>query len=105
MITSVRAITREDLPRLMQPRDQSGSTPQKLRNSHHTVARLLALGLKLKVVAERTGYAYNRVATLSKSPAMVELVAHYKAELDAAFAEQADAYYELATQNMVAAER
>lgn len=104
-IAAIRSITREDLPRLLGPRDRAASMPQKLRDSHHTIARMLATGMKRKRICELTGYTYNRISTLAASPAMAELVAHYRAQIDAAFIESQDAFFNIATQNMLAAER
>lgn len=104
-IESIRSITREDLPRLLGPRDKSQSMPKRLRDSHHTVARLLAMGHSAKLVAEMTGYSHNRVSQLASSPAMIELVATYRAKIDEIWDENIDAYAALAVRNMIAAER
>lgn len=104
-IEGIRPITREDLPRLLGPRDNSASIPQRLRESHHDIARLLATGLDLARIAAITGYSTNRVWQLSQSPAMVNLVAHYRSHLDTTFLAAAEPYYDLATRNMLAAER
>lgn len=103
-VVGVRPITREDLGRLMEPRTQIGM-PQKLRNSHHNVARLAALGMKNIQIAERVGMTRERVGVLLKSPAMQELVASYRERIDEVFVDSVDAYFDLATRNMVAAER
>jgi len=79
--------------------------PDKLRESHHSVARLLAMGMSYQDAADRTGYSYNRVAILAASPAMKDLIASYKGKLDDAFIASADEYHSLLFKNMVAAER
>lgn len=104
-VAAIRPITREDLPRLLRPRDASGANPKRLRDSHHTIARLLATGISTKQVAALAGYSYNRVAVLAQAPAMQELIAHYRARVDELWEENLDTYSRLAVGNMVAAER
>ena len=93
-----------DLERLKETRHVP-SMPQKLRDSHHMIARLAAMGLRPVKIAEQVGYSYVRVQALLNSPAMDELVARYRAKVDGEFVADADAYFELATRNMIAAER
>jgi len=104
-VLSIRPIQREDLPRLLKPRDKSASIPHKLRESHHTIARLLATGIDYMRVAALTGYSYNRVSQLASAPAMQELIAKYRDSVDQTWIESLDSYYELATRNMLKAER
>lgn len=100
-----RLLTKDDLARL----DARPTTPvhviTRLRNSHHNIARLSAIGLKNKDIAERTGYTRERISVLLQAPAMIDLVARLRNQIDEAFFAQVDSYYELATNNMVAAER
>lgn len=93
-----------DLERLKEAR-YAPSTPQKLRDSHHMIARLRASGLRGFQIAERMGYSAVRVNDLLNSPAMEELVAKYRAKVDESFVENTDAFFEVATRNMLAAER
>jgi len=93
-----------DLERLKEQR-YTPSTPQKLRDSHHMIARLSASGLRGYQIAERMGYSSVRVNDLLNSPAMEELVAKYRAKVDEAFVENVDGFFEIATRNMLAAER
>lgn len=93
-----------DLERLKEKR-YVPSTPQKLRDSHHMIARLRASGLRGFQIAERMGYSAVRVNDLLNSPAMEELVAQYRLKVDEAFVENQDAFFTLATSNMLAAER
>lgn len=51
---------------------------QKLRARHHSVARLLASGLGEGLVATLTGFSGTRISQLKNSPAMQELIAHYR---------------------------
>lgn len=97
-------LTAPDLERLKQPR-YVASTPQKLRDSHHMIARLSASGLRGFQIAERMGYSNVRVNDLLNSPAMQELVAQYRLKVDEAFVENVDEFFSAATSNMLLAER
>lgn len=97
-------LTAADLERLREPRFVATS-PQKLRDSHHMIARLAASGKRPGEIAALVGYSRERVTVLLLSPAMEELVAVYRAKVDEAFVESQDAFFELATRNMLAAER
>jgi hypothetical protein len=79
--------------------------PAKLRDAHHRVARLAAAGLRKTEIAQRSGYSYNRVCLLLASPAMQDLVARYRLRVDAAFERSQDEFFNLATANMLKAER
>lgn len=100
-----RPLTREDLALLVQGNRTSDAFPKKLRDSHHRIARLAAAGLRPFEIAQRSGYGRARVTALLSNPAMEELVARYREKVDEAFATNQDEYYELATSNMLAAER
>ena len=93
-----------DLERLKEPR-YVATTPQKLRDSHHMIARLAATGMRTKAIAAQVGYSDIRVIHLLEAPAMQELVAKYREKVDASFIESQDAFFELATKNMLSAER
>ena len=93
-----------DLERLRSNRHVA-SSPQRLRDSHHMIARLAAMGVRPFKIAEQVGYSYQRVQTLLASPAMIELIAQYRIKVDEEFVEGADQFFTLATQNMLAAER
>ena len=78
---------------------------QRMRASHHRVARLIAHGLTHKEVAALTGYTPERIYQLAGSPARKELIALYMEKVEAREAEILDAYLELKVSNMIAAER
>jgi hypothetical protein len=103
-IVSMRTIAREDLPRL-KTRDRSASIPQRLRESHHFVARLLALGLEQSAISLMTGFSVTRISQLAQAPAMIEQIALYVKEVQGKVIEDIDTFTTLATQNMIAAER
>lgn len=60
------------------------STPavQKLRTTHHELARMLAIGYKDVDVARITGYSQSRICILKTDPMFQELLAHYSAQRD-----------------------
>lgn len=105
VVLSVRPITREDLPRLLGPRDRAQTRPQRLRASHHRVAELAAMGFRLTQIAMMTGYSYNRVASLLASPAMQELVAVKEASKAEMQAVVEDTFADYSQRNMLTAER
>lgn len=51
---------------------------QQLRDSHHLVARLFAVGLRSDQVATLAGYSQVRVRQFHSDPAFQELVAEYR---------------------------
>jgi len=50
----------------------------RLRDSHHMVARLFALGLRPNQVALVSGYGPMRVSQFANDPAFMELIAQYR---------------------------
>ena len=101
---TVRQITRDELPRLHERRAELPVVAQ-IRDSHHRVARLVASGLRITEVAERSGYSYAFGSRRVNDPALRELVAHYRKMVDDAFVASQDEYHTLSTANMLAAER
>lgn len=61
-----------------------------IRAKHHSVARLLAMGLPEGVVASMTNYTPAYISTLKNTPAMLELIAHYRAPGNHAVSEQVE---------------
>src|SRR6266403_795464 len=108
-ILSVRPLTREDLGLILEKRADGEGRPiqgavRRFRDPHHRVARLFAAGLRVQEVADRSGYSYQRVHTLSTDPAFQELIAKYREKVDASFVANVDEFYDLATANMRKAE-
>jgi hypothetical protein len=89
-ILSVRPLTEADLSHL---RERAVQQPiQKLKDSHHRVAQLLASSLyKDYEIASICGYSLAMIGLLKRDPANLELQAHYRA---LAFNENADAISE-----------
>ncbi len=66
---------------------------KQLRDRHHHMAKLIAMGLRPHEVAERGGYAISTVSLMQSDPAFQELVAMYRqADLEA-FRQERDEYY------------
>jgi hypothetical protein len=89
-VLEVRPLVEADLEQL---REKSvGSTRVKhLRDSHHMVARLIAAGHRLPVVAHMTGYSLARIYTLSMDPSLKDLVAKYRNVEDEVWRQNEDA--------------
>jgi hypothetical protein len=52
----------------------------RLRDSHHTAARLLARGLNETEVSHLTGYALSRISSLKRDPLFAQLCEAYRLE-------------------------
>lgn len=102
-ILDVRPITKNDLQGLREPSRRPKI--KKLRDSHHNIARLAALGLTKRVIAERAGFSHERVCQLLADPSVKELVARYRDKVDESWKAEVDTFMELATRNMLKAER
>ncbi len=65
-----------------------GSAPpsiQKLKHSHHNLARLLAQGLPGSEVSLITGYSPSRISILQHDPAFAELMVYYVEQVEEVF--------------------
>lgn len=100
-----KPLARSDLDQLKERGRTPTNTIKRIRDSHHMIARLTAMGLKPGVVADRMGMTRERVTQLAASPAMIELIAIYRQKVDERFSENADAFFEVASRNMMAAQR
>lgn len=106
VIHEVKALTRDDLNLLQAAREQKAvPLVQKFRDTHHRLARLMAAGLRNRDVAIASGYSESRVLMFSSDPAFMELVAHYRNTVTEGFKDEVSGFFEIATQNMVIAER
>jgi hypothetical protein len=66
---------------------------------------LFATGLRVKEIALRSGYSVSRVLQYSSDPAFQNLVSHYREQVTEQFKESVDDYFDMATSNMLKAER
>src|SRR5262245_46838652 len=78
---------------------------KRFRDSHHRMARLFASGLRVKEVAELTGYCLSRVSIFHSSPAFHELIAHKRGVEDEIARDEITAYNQLILSNGLKAER
>lgn len=106
-LTNIRPITGEEMSSLLATPMQQGKvlTPDRIRESHHRVARLAAAGIKQNEIARRTNYTQNRISQLLQSPAMIDLVARYRARIDDAFIAEAVSDLSLANETYRMAQR
>jgi hypothetical protein len=103
VVKSIRPLVPADMDELRKP--TAISVVKTLRDSHHMVARYLALGKSVTETAEVTGYSPVRISILKADPSFIELITRYRAEVHEIWREHADALTGLATTNMVRAER
>lgn len=75
-----RDLTPADIAALSQPRGTQPKSLQRLRASHHALAKCLASGMKQTQAALVCGYGPNRVSMLCQDPAFAALVEDYKTE-------------------------
>tara|TARA_R110002153_G_scaffold274298_1_gene448177 strand:+ start:2144 stop:2683 length:540 start_codon:yes stop_codon:yes gene_type:complete len=59
--------------------------PSQMRDRHHTIARMLALGFKQTQIAAVTGMSGSRISVIKKAPAFIELLTFYQEESGAEF--------------------
>lgn len=83
----LRSLTDADLEVLANPPTKGigGGELKRLRTSHHHLARLLAEGCKPGECSAITGYSPSRVSVLQADPAMQELIAYYKEQVNAKY--------------------
>jgi len=91
-VKAVRPMTKDDIELLRQP--SKLPVLQKLRDSHHAIARLAATGMKQIEISRVVGYSQTRVSIILKNPAMQDLIAKYRSDEDQSWRESRDEYYE-----------
>lgn len=91
MIISVRPATPADVA-------AATATPSnklsRVREVHHSMAKMFVAGLNNNEVAERLGYSISRVSIIRNSPAFQELIARYREVDNTAWVAQRDDYWE-----------
>lgn len=100
-IGQVRELT---LAEISEPRGQVAII-KRFRDSHHRMARLFASGLRVREVAELTGYSVSRVSMFHTSPAFQELIAQKREVEDEIARDEITAYNQLILSNGIKAER
>lgn len=86
-VSYVGEITREDVALLVANPIRDVTTPiiQRLKTSHHHLARLLAEGRSQAECHLITGYSISRISLLRDDPAFQELEAYYAAQVREAY--------------------
>lgn len=100
----VRDLTKDDLPVLHEPRARVNAA-KRFRDPHHKLAKLLAWGLRIRDAAAKSGYSVTRASQLNEDPAFRELVSRYAADITDRWDENVEDFVEMATGNMIKAER
>lgn len=102
-VLEVRSLTRADLEFLRQP--AAKTSIKTLKDSHHRLARLVAIGKNNLEIASDTGFSLGRISQLKQDPAFMNLVADYRKDVNDIWRDHVDHMAELAVGNMVKAER
>lgn len=102
-IRSIGELTRDDLACLKESR--SLPAVEKIRDTHHRLARLIATGLKINEAAGLAGFSIARAYVLHIDPSFQDLVAAYRKDVNAEFVSSQVDFEDLARTNMLKAER
>lgn len=83
-IREVRKLTQEDLVagERVKVAARPKQTLQKIRQSHHSMARMVALGKSNIEISEVIGVTPQRITTLKADPAFQELISYYQSMTD-----------------------
>lgn len=81
-IGAVRPATKEDVVAALSPMVRVDTNPIRLRESHHRVLRLAALGYQRKEIAEKTGYTPERITQITNSPLGQSEITRHRSELE-----------------------
>lgn len=95
-------ITRADLAHLTVKRDPT--VLQSIRDSHHRLARAIALGMSNAEVADVCGCSITQVSRMRGDPMMRQLVAEKRSMIDAEFAQAGDVVVEYMRSNALKAQ-
>lgn len=102
-VTEVKELTEEEVAAL--PEQGKVNNVVRIRDSHHAVAKLFAMGLRPKEVAEISGYSLSRISMLRRSPMMDNLINEYRNLETTEWLEARDEYYDTITRGRVMAAR
>jgi len=84
-IEYVRDVEEADLAMAQSARGYEVPVLKKIRDSHHALARSLAMGFSDIEAGVAAGYSASSVSRLKADPAFRELMAHYASEVRAAY--------------------
>jgi hypothetical protein len=85
LIEYIRDLRPSDLALLSIERHTTAPTIQRLRDSHHALARCLATGAHPAEASLVTGYSLSRISILKADPSFQELLAFYREKTDEVF--------------------
>lgn len=94
-VKGVRPMNKSDIESLRQP--SARTRLQNIKDVHHIIARLTVSGLSLNEIAAEVGYSIGRISIIRNSPAMEELIARYRGQVDESWRRQWDADQEAMT--------
>lgn len=86
-------LTARDVDSLREDRGTAPAVLKKLRDRHHSAARLLAQGMDNAQIAAITGYDPARISIFKSDPSFQDLIQHYRRvenSLEADFAQRAE---------------
>lgn len=103
-LLEVRSLTPADFDLLRGKSAIPKFTLRTLRDRHHHIAWLIALGKPRSEIAAECRMSPERVSVISQSPAMLDLINRYRAEIEASRLEALRDFGARAAQNMAMAE-
>lgn len=74
----IRSLTPSDLLKLKDPKGSKPSPVLRFRDSHHRLARCIALGFSDVRISGMTGYSQSRISILKSDPAFQDLIEVYR---------------------------
>lgn len=88
-MTYIRDLVDEDVPGILNPPKYLSAGPvpsiQRMRQRHHSAARLMAEGRPTVEIMQITGYSNSRLSILKQSPDFAELIQSYKLQKDTVY--------------------
>ena len=77
---------------------------ERYRESHHSIARMIAMGQTDSMIRQNTGLSIRRLTLLAASPSFQELFAFYYGQIAEKVDAAVDAYIDLGVSNMLRSE-
>jgi hypothetical protein len=100
----VRALTQADLEKLKVERGVKPVSLQRIRDTHHFLARYLALGAGPAEASAVTGYSVNRISILLGDPSFQQLLTFYRDDRNKEYLQMKAHVEERLMANMLTAE-
>ena len=83
---------------------KAGVALDQYRESHHSIARLVAIGATHELIRRQTGVTLRRLSLHLADPSFIELVEHYRKRVDEKWNENVDQFLDIGMGNMIRAE-